>query len=125
MTETRNCLSCGRTIRGRADKKFCDDGCRNSFNNLRKQQEANIAYIKQINQVLQKNRKILQQLLPQDQSMQKIPKARLVSMGFHFQYHTHTYTNQKGNTYFFCYDQGWLPLDQEWLLLVRRKSDQL
>jgi hypothetical protein len=45
-------------------------------------------------------------------------------MGFHFQYHTHTYTNQKGNTYFFCYDQGWLPLDQEWLLLVRRKHER-
>ena len=29
----KNCLECGDAIAGREDKKFCCDGCRNSYNN--------------------------------------------------------------------------------------------
>ncbi|HRZ33187.1 MAG TPA: DUF2116 family Zn-ribbon domain-containing protein, partial [Flavobacterium sp.] len=29
----KNCLECGEKIIGREDKKFCSDGCRNSYNN--------------------------------------------------------------------------------------------
>ena len=29
----KNCLECGTRIIGRADKKFCNDSCRNSYNN--------------------------------------------------------------------------------------------
>ena len=27
------CLECGEKIIGRSDKKFCNDACRNSYNN--------------------------------------------------------------------------------------------
>ena len=33
-----------------------------------------------------------------------------------------TYTNKKGNVYFFCYDLGYMPLDDDWYLLVKRKE---
>jgi hypothetical protein len=29
---------------------------------------------------------------------------------------------QNGNTYFFCYDYGFLPLNKEEMLLVKRKE---
>ncbi|MFA6947300.1 MAG: DUF2116 family Zn-ribbon domain-containing protein, partial [Pedobacter sp.] len=29
----RECLDCGAALRGRTDKKFCDDQCRSNFNN--------------------------------------------------------------------------------------------
>ena len=29
----QKCLQCDKVIRGRIDKKFCDDWCRNNFNN--------------------------------------------------------------------------------------------
>jgi len=29
----RKCLHCNHIIRGRADKKFCDDSCRSAYNN--------------------------------------------------------------------------------------------
>lgn len=29
----RSCLDCGKALVGRADKKFCDDSCRNNYNN--------------------------------------------------------------------------------------------
>jgi len=31
--QQRNCPECGEKIIGRADKKFCSDQCRNSYNN--------------------------------------------------------------------------------------------
>ena len=38
ITMKRNqtyCLQCGLPLVGRADKKYCDDGCRNSYHNAR------------------------------------------------------------------------------------------
>jgi len=32
-TTERLCLDCGEAIRGRADKKFCNDQCRSNYNN--------------------------------------------------------------------------------------------
>ena len=29
----KTCLECGDTFAGRVDKKFCSDGCRNTYNN--------------------------------------------------------------------------------------------
>ena len=31
--ENRKCLECEETVKGRVDKKFCSDYCRNSYNN--------------------------------------------------------------------------------------------
>lgn len=122
MTEpAKTCLHCGKTIRGRSDKKFCDDYCRNNYNNQLKAQSNN--YVRNINNALGKNRRILESLLPDVEEMSKAIKQTLVQQGFSFKYITHTYTNKKGNTYFFCYDYGYLPLDNEWYLIVRRKKD--
>lgn len=38
-TETATCLNCDKTLKGRTDKKFCDDYCRNSYNNQLKPQK--------------------------------------------------------------------------------------
>jgi hypothetical protein len=29
ITEAKKCLACGKQLKGRIDKKFCDDYCRN------------------------------------------------------------------------------------------------
>ncbi|MEJ2006354.1 MAG: hypothetical protein P8X57_15635, partial [Cyclobacteriaceae bacterium] len=39
-------MNCGATVRGRRDKKFCDDHCRNEFNNARRADEE--AYLRRI-----------------------------------------------------------------------------
>ncbi len=117
----KTCLSCGKIIKGRSDKKFCDDYCRNSYNNELKADTNNL--VRNINNALKKNRRILEQSVAADQEMAKTTKEKLLREGFQFKYITHTYTNKKGNTYFFCYEYGYLPLENDWYLVVRRNEE--
>ena len=115
-------MFCGKPVKGRSDKKYCDDMCRNSYNNKIKASENN-PYIRSINNKLLKNRKILQSLLPAGDETIKITRQKLQQMDFGFNYYTHNYINKKGNTYFFCYDYGYLPLESDFFLLVKRKAE--
>ncbi len=83
----------------------------------------NSTSIKDINNVLVKNRKVLETALG-DKEMEKITKEKLLQNGLNFKYITHTYTNKKGNTYCFCYEYGYLPLENDWYLVVKRKDEQ-
>jgi predicted nucleic acid-binding Zn ribbon protein len=120
--ETKNklCLTCSKPIRGRTDKKFCDDYCRNNYNNQLKSNTINL--VRNINNALGKNRRILENFFGKEE-MIKTTKDKLLEKGFQFKYITHTYTNKKGNVYFFCYDIGYLPLENDWYLLVKRKEE--
>jgi len=119
--EPKTCLQCGKILKGRADKKFCDDYCRSNYNNQLKSCENN--YVRNINNTLGKNRHILEELLPGSEEMRKITREKLLFQGFSFRYITHTYINKKGNIYFFCYDYGYLPLENNWYLIVRRRKE--
>ncbi|TZF86077.1 hypothetical protein FW774_03185 (plasmid) [Pedobacter sp. BS3] len=115
----RFCLDCGAVVKGRADKKFCDDQCRSNYNNRLKVTDN--SYVNQVNKILAKNRQILQKLNPEGKS--KVNKNKLLNAGFNFNYHTHHYQTQNGHTYVFCYDQGYLALADDWYLLVRKEDN--
>jgi len=117
----KNCLSCQKVLHGRTDKKFCNDYCRNTYNNRLK--TINNNYVRNVNNALLKNRRILESLLPVEEEMSKTTKSKLLQLGFQFRYITHTYANKKGNTYFFCYEYGYLPLENDWYLVVKRKDE--
>jgi len=121
MEQPKTCLQCGKALRGRADKKFCDDYCRGNYNNQLKAHPTN--YVRNINNALGKNRRILEELLPVEEEVAKTTKEKLLHRGFLFRYITHTYTNRNGNTYFYCYDHGYLPLDHDRYLIVRRREE--
>lgn len=116
----RQCLACGKKLQGRADKKFCNDYCRNVYNNELK--SANSSVVRNLNNLLIKNRRILEGLLGGEE-MKKASRDNLMKQGFNFKYITHTYTNKKGNIYFYCYEFGYLPLEGDWFLLVKRKEE--
>ncbi|GAA4740966.1 hypothetical protein [Flavisolibacter ginsenosidimutans] len=120
-TTKRECLACGKILHGRADKKYCNDYCRNAYNNGLKSASSN--FVRNVNNVLLKNRRILETILG-DEEMQKIAKDKLLHQGFQFKYLTHTYTNKKGNVYTFCYEYGYLPLEHDWFLIVKRDGKQ-
>ncbi|GAA4338042.1 hypothetical protein [Flaviaesturariibacter amylovorans] len=115
------CRHCGHPLRGRSDKKFCNDYCRNAYNNARKGADA--ALVRRINAALLKNRRILEGLLRAG-DVGKVAREELLLRGFQFRYATHRYVNKRGSTYSFCYEYGWLELPQERILLVRRRSEE-
>ena len=119
MEEAKTCIECAKTMRGRSDKKFCDDYCRNNYNNRLKSQSNNL--VRNINNALIKNRRILDEVLSAEKETISIPRQKLLQSGFSFKFITHILKTKKG-TYFFCYDYGYLPLDNDWFLIVRKKE---
>ncbi|HSF54965.1 MAG TPA: DUF2116 family Zn-ribbon domain-containing protein [Algoriphagus sp.] len=120
QTDKKQCLHCGKPIQGRMDKKFCDDSCRNTYNN--QQNANNINLIRNINHTLKKNRNILESLISKNEEMAKTTRDRLTRAGFNFRYFTHTYQSKKGNFYHYCYDFGYLELEGDWFLIVKGKE---
>lgn len=120
---TKLCAACGKLIKGRSDKKFCDDYCRNSYNNSVNSDIT--ASMRNINNILRRNRRVLQQFLPQHEEMAKQPRGKLLTAGLNFQYITEMYTTKKGSVYRFCYEFGYLVLEGDWVLIVRKKDGNL
>ncbi len=115
--DKRQCLECGETVRGRVDKKFCSDYCRNSYNNKVNKDSKNL--IRNINNRLRKNYKILSELNTSGKT--KVSRTRLYDRGFDFQLFTSIYKTKTGNIYFYVYDQGYLALENEIYLLIKRE----
>ena len=116
--ETRLCLECQEPLTGRVDKKFCDDQCRNSYNNRLNSDDIKI--VRNINRKLKKNRQILMSLCPSGKS--KVLKDKLLSKGFESQYHTHIYQTKEGSIYKFCYEYGTLQIENDYILIVKNEE---
>lgn len=112
----KGCLECGEKIVGRTDKKFCSDYCRNAYNNNLNKDRKNL--VRNVNNLLRKNYRILEELNPADKT--RTTKTKLQAKGFNFDYFTSIYKTKTGNTYYFVYDQGYLPLDNGFYALVKR-----
>lgn len=115
--EQRLCLECNESIAGRTDKKFCSDQCRNTYNNRLHSDSINL--VRNINNTLRKNRRILQELNREEKT--RVHKDKMLEKGFNFKYFTGTFTSQKGNVYCFCYEQGYCKIDENYFLLVVNK----
>jgi predicted nucleic acid-binding Zn ribbon protein len=118
MTTIRECLECGTRIGGRADKKFCSDACRVTHNNRLNTDET--SYMRCVNHILRKNRRILMALNPEGKS--KVSLLRMKMKGFDFNYFTSVYQTKEGAHYYYCYDQGYLPMEKDLFLLVVKKD---
>ncbi len=119
--EVRACLLCEKGLKGRSDKKFCDDYCRAAFNNELKSAANN--YVRNVNNALGKNRRILESLVIGVEQTAKANQDKLLQRGFMFKYHTHQYTTKNGNIYFYCYEYGYLPLENNRFLIVKRNEE--
>lgn len=118
MTNNPKCPECGRDIFGRSDKIFCSDYCRNVSHN-RENRDSN-ALMRNINNRLRKNWRILKKLNVRDKT--KITRNKLIANDFDFTLFTSIYTTKKGNIYYFIYDQGYLSMDDDYYLLVKRET---
>lgn len=110
------CPECGENIKGRTDKKFCSDYCRNTHHNKVNKESSNL--VRNINNSLRRNHRILERLNPTGKT--SVPRNKLLSRGFDFEYFTSIYTTRTGNQYYFVYDQGYLKLENDFYALVKR-----
>ena len=112
----KTCLECNDKIVGREDKKFCSDGCRNSYNNKINKDSTN--FMRNVNNKLRKNYRILCALNVDGKS--KTTRAKLLSKGFDFEFFTNILNTKTGNTYYFIYNQGYLALENDYFMLVKK-----
>lgn len=115
--EEKSCLSCGKAVKGRSDKKFCDDYCRAAHNNDLKGAVNN--FMRNVNHALGKNRRVLESLLSEGETTARASREKLIEKGFQFKYHTHLYQTINGKTYFYCYEYGYLPIENNRYLIVK------
>jgi len=113
MIINNNCLECSDLLRGRVDKKFCSDSCRNVYNNRVNGNVNN--YVRNVNNVLRKNRRILESLFRLGDK--QVHKGLLIEMEFNFQYFTHKKFNRDSVT--FCiYDYEYTSLENSKYVVI-------
>src|SRR6478609_1379772 len=114
VVESKICMECGTKLTGRVDKKFCSDQCRVSFNNRLNSNETN--YVRNVSNTLRKNRRILTELNITGKT--RVSGTKLKEKGFDFEYFTNLYKTKDGAVYYYCYEQGYLPIENDFYLLV-------
>ncbi|RFM30263.1 hypothetical protein [Deminuibacter soli] len=116
-TANQMCLECGKPLKGRRDKKYCDDQCRNNYNN--KQQHGTDEPVRRINHILKRNRQILKEALGNDRTIVLAHEA-LLEKGYDFTYHTDQFVTQTNQVYHYCYDYGLKKNDNNRYMIVKK-----
>ncbi|MDZ7739805.1 MAG: hypothetical protein U5K32_12210 [Bacteroidales bacterium] len=111
----RKCLDCGEVLRGRSDKKFCSDQCRNNYNNTINREANNL--VRNVHSVLRKNRKILCDLY--DSGTRKIHRDALLVSEFNMNFFTHSVETNNSSITRYCYEYGYRDIDSEYITLVK------
>jgi len=119
MEDIRRCLECHTELYGRVDKKFCSDQCRNTYNN--RIHASSNAYIRKVNYILRKNRRIMEELLSNtEKDARRVHKSKLTDKGFSFDYYTNVSKTKSNKYYYFSYEYGFMKLDDDYYTVVKR-----
>jgi hypothetical protein len=112
------CPECGDEFKGRVDKKFCSSDCRISHHNKTNKDKNN--FMRNVNRILRKNRKLLDNLNPDGKT--KIHQNKLLAKGFNFNYFTSEYITKTGKVYKYVYEQGYMAIGGDYYILVVKKD---
>ncbi len=115
--ENKSCINCGNKIKGRTDKKFCNENCRNGYNNRLHADRNNL--IRNINNALGRNRRILAEIAGEPEKASNVPLQRLMSRGYHPHFFTHKLKCKKGREFIFCYDYGFHRQQNDRCIIVK------
>ncbi|MEZ4985886.1 MAG: DUF2116 family Zn-ribbon domain-containing protein [Saprospiraceae bacterium] len=116
--EKKKCIVCGDDLMGRQDKRFCSDNCRSTFHNQQNSDVTN--FVRNINNILRKNRRILASLNPEGKA--SVHRDKLAEQGFNFRYFTNEYVTRQGTVYRFVYEQGYTERENGYMTLVVRQE---
>jgi hypothetical protein len=112
----KNCQACNKIIKGRIDKKFCNDYCRNAYNNQLKSSTNNL--VRNVNHFLAKNRRILESCFLNNETIIKIKKEEMLSKGFYFKYQTQIHQTKNNFIIYCCYNYLYFPLNENWVVVM-------
>lgn len=106
MMMDRQCRNenCTKKVEGRSDKQFCSDYCKSEHHYSARKKTGKTYFKLKVDEVLRKNRKILAKY--NVKSKATVRKEVLIKEGFNPRFFTHYWKTSKGDTYLFCYDQG-------------------
>lgn len=121
IVENKLCENCSKTIKGRSDKKFCNDYCRNSFNNNINASSNNL--VRRVNLLLGKNRRILASLFYPSHYIIKIKKEILIQKGYYFKYTTGFYKSKGGTIFCYCYDFTLLSINEDFFIIIKERNN--
>ena len=113
----KTCQNCSKPLKGRADKKFCDENCRNQYNNTINS-DVN-AEMRNIQNILRKNRRILVKVLGNKDKL-KTSLKKLTDLGYKLNYLTQLYRTKTGTEYQYCFEYGMMILDDNMVLIVKK-----
>ncbi len=99
------CLYCNGILSGRLGKKFCTPHCRSAYHYKENKQKQDKLYVV-IDKQLKLNRRILKEY--NKAGLATVRKQKLLDAGFNPKYFTHYWKNKKGQVYLFCYEFGFL-----------------
>lgn len=120
----KTCKDCGALLgAGREDRLYCSEACKTNYNNRRRrekqagQDEAGLSvvhhqlsipdYISRIQEVILKNRSLLEQLCD-DENPGHIRMRNLIGRGFNPKFFTsEAEPTETGNVYRFCFEFGY------------------
>ncbi|MEX2484790.1 MAG: hypothetical protein WED10_09525 [Brumimicrobium sp.] len=118
--KTKECNYCGSEFKGRANKKFCSNSCKNSFHN-EEYRTTNSAIFK-LDKKLHKNRAVLKDMYQVYRSS-PIPLSILQARGFELKYHTHNFNAPSGEKYTMVYDYGYKMSYDDQVQIAELNSD--
>jgi predicted nucleic acid-binding Zn ribbon protein len=114
----KKCLDCGEAIRGRTDKKFCSDQCRNNYNNRQNRDSNN--FVRNVHGLLRKNRRILADLYVEGKL--KVHKDALFALGYNFSFFTHVIESSGGHKYHYCFEFGYRDAGDDFIELKQNSQ---
>lgn len=115
-TSNRVCQCCKSPITGREDKRFCNDYCRIDYHNQRYKDTQ--AVVRNVNNQLNKNRKILNLLLTEER-VRNVSRTLLNELGYNFNFLTQMIDSEQGPQ-FLCYDLGLIMHDENEFEIIRK-----
>jgi hypothetical protein len=105
----KKCLNCSELFEGRSDKKYCSSYCKSSYHYNQKQKTEDQIFIR-IDKQLRINRRLLKLYNKAGKSV--VRKDVLIKSGFNPKYFTHYWKNNNQEVYLFCYEFGFLNIQQ-------------
>lgn len=102
------CQYCGKPIKGRSDKRFCNDDCRNHYNRHERQEKTKPhPNTQEIFRIIRKNYILLKALAKPDALSTNYYDETITELGINQNFCTSAHLDADGKLWRYCFDYGW------------------